>query len=144
MTSRLELTLPAIPSSVRTVRNQVAEIAFGLGAGERIIDDIRLCVNEAVANVVLHAYGREQGSVGVSVDDEDDELIVLVRDDGIGLAGFSREHPRGHGLRIIEELTKRCTISSAPNGGTEVRMEFTLDRVAARKRSDGRTSRTVH
>lgn len=131
MTSRLALTLPAIPSSVRTVRNEIAEIALGLGAGARVVEDVRLCVNEAVANVVCHAYGTEQGSLSVSVDDEDDALIVVVRDDGIGLAGFGRDHGRGHGLRIIHELTERWSIASAPSGGTELRMEFTLDRAPA-------------
>jgi hypothetical protein len=45
----------------------------------------------------------------------------------VGLGGFQREGDLGYGLRIIEQLTLRCAITSAPNMGTEVLMVFALD-----------------
>jgi len=42
-------------------------------------------VGEAFNNVVLHAYrGRHDGMVALSIDERDGELVVEVRDEGIG------------------------------------------------------------
>jgi anti-sigma regulatory factor (Ser/Thr protein kinase) len=126
MTLCLELSLPATPVSARTVRNEVAEVAARMGAPERVVEDARLCVNEAVTNVVRHAYRSSDGKVGVTVAREDDELTVVVRDEGVGLSDFVSEGDLGYGLRIIERLTSRHVISSAADRGTEVVMVFGL------------------
>ena len=62
----------------------------------------------------------------LTVASSDTELMVVVRDDGVGLADFRREGDLGYGLRIIDELAVRSAISSAPNAGTEMRMVFAL------------------
>jgi anti-sigma regulatory factor (Ser/Thr protein kinase) len=126
MESQLAVSLPAVPVSVREARATIGEIAQKAGASERVVEDVRLCVSEAVANVVRHAY-REEGDLRITVEREGDELTVVVRDEGIGLGGFQREGDLGYGLRIIDELTRRCTLTSVPDIGTEVRMVFALD-----------------
>jgi anti-sigma regulatory factor (Ser/Thr protein kinase) len=127
MTTRLELSLPAIPGSVRVARDAVAETFAAVGAGQQATEDVRLCVSEAVTNAVLHAYRDGRGNVGVSVEDSDGELTVVVRDEGKGLTRFQQEGELGYGLRIIDRLATRCAISTAPDVGTEVRMAFALE-----------------
>jgi anti-sigma regulatory factor (Ser/Thr protein kinase) len=122
-----EVTLPAVPVSVRRVRETVAEIAVGLGAAPEIVENVRLCVSEAATNVVRHAYGHDGGDLRLDVDGRDGELTVVLQDDGVGLGSFRREGELGHGLRIMERLTNRFAVTSAPNAGTEVRMVFVLD-----------------
>jgi anti-sigma regulatory factor (Ser/Thr protein kinase) len=132
MTRRLDLSLPAIPESIRKARDEVARIALSRAKGP-IVDDVRLCTSEAVTNVVRHAYTARNGRIHISVDLEADELTVSVRDEGDGLTEFRREGELGYGLRIIDALTSRFTISSAPDSGTEVVMVFGLD--PSRRRS---------
>ena len=127
MNTQIEVSLPAAPVSVREARDAVAEIAAKAGAPRRVIEDIRLCVSEAVANVVRHAYRRNDGDLTMTVERDASDLLVVVRDDGVGLNGFQRDGDLGYGLRIIEQLAGRCSITSAPNAGTEVRMVFDLD-----------------
>jgi anti-sigma regulatory factor (Ser/Thr protein kinase) len=122
-----EVSLPAAPASVREARGAIAEIATKAGASPRAIEDIRLCVSEAVANVVRHAYARNDGDLTITVEQGASELTVIVRDDGVGLNAFQRDGDLGYGLRIIEQLAQRYAITSAPNMGTEVRMVFALD-----------------
>ena len=81
----LALSLPAVPASVRKARVSVGETAACLGANQRVVDDIRLCVSEAVSNVVRHAYGTRPGDVDVVVEREDKNLRVVVRDEGQGM-----------------------------------------------------------
>lgn len=129
MQTPYEVAFPAVPGSVRRARETVAGIAARLGAPKDVIEDARLCVSEAATNSVRHAYDGGKGEVRVRVARSDSELTVAVSDDGIGLADFQREGELGHGLRIIDQLTRRCAITSGPNRGTEVRMVFPLDGV---------------
>jgi anti-sigma regulatory factor (Ser/Thr protein kinase) len=126
MTTCVELTLRAVPGSVREARGAVADTFAGYGAPEHLVEDARLCVSEAVTNAVLHAYGSDGGDVAVRVELDDHALTVVVRDEGRGLGRFREDGELGYGLRIIEQLATHCTITSAPGVGTEVRMVFAL------------------
>jgi anti-sigma regulatory factor (Ser/Thr protein kinase) len=127
MSSQLVVSLPAVPLSVRKAREKVAEVTRELGVPQHVIEDARLCVSEAATNVVRYAYADGDGKLDIRVGKSDTELTVVVRDEGVGLTSFQREGELGHGLRIIDQLTRRCAITSAPHVGTEVRMVFGLD-----------------
>jgi stage II sporulation protein AB (anti-sigma F factor) len=118
--------MPATPASIRDVRGRVAELAAEAGADERVVDEVRLCVGEAVTNAVVHGYGSQPGTVDVVAQLTGDELTVVVRDEGNGLAEFRRDGDIGYGLRIIDRLTRRYELRSAPNVGTQIRMIFAL------------------
>jgi len=128
ITTCLALSLPAIPTSVRKARVSVGETAAGLGASERVVDDIRLCVSEAVSNTVRHAYGTRRGDVDVVVERENGDLNVVVRDEGQGMSHETSKSRTtgGYGLKIIESIAERLTITSAREAGTEVRMTFSI------------------
>jgi serine/threonine-protein kinase RsbW len=128
-TTCLELSLPAVPSSVRKARNAVAQAVVDLAAGERVADDVRLCVSEAVSNVVRHAYGGPaRGEVEIFVEREEDGIEVVVRDTGRGMSRSLRAAKAGgYGIKIIDRLARRVTITSKPRAGTELRMLFDLD-----------------
>jgi anti-sigma regulatory factor (Ser/Thr protein kinase) len=136
----LELTLPAVPSSVRKARDAVGVAVSKLIRSKRVVDDIRLCVSEAVTNVVRHAYGRGGGDVDVVVEREDGEVSVVVRDTGRGMRKAEREgRDGGYGLRIIAKVADRYRIRTAPNAGVEVEMVF-----AERKRATPTRLSTPH
>ena len=137
----VEVVLPAIPTSVGEARAAVSDAVAGIGVEQRLVDDIRLCISEAVANSVRHAYRAEPGTVQVVVTRLGDELIAVVCDEGEGFERSSRlqfGETGGLGLEIIETLTNRHAISTAPNAGTEVRMIFAL---RATSPGDARPSR---
>ena len=73
-TALLELWLPAIPSSIRDARVAAGEVVTELGGSERLVDDVRLCVSEAVTNAVRHAYEAVPGAAQICLWREDDEL----------------------------------------------------------------------
>lgn len=124
-TTCLDLRLPAVPSNVQKARDAVAAVVSKVLRGKRVADDVRLCVSEAVTNVVRHAYGRGGGDVEIVVEREDDEVSVVVRDTGKGMTKAEREgRVGGFGLKIIEKIADRSRITSSPNGGVEVEMVF--------------------
>ena len=124
MMSRAEISVPATLTSIRSVRNWVARIAVEEGADSQLASDITLCVDEAVTNAIAHGYDEDSGRVEVSVESDGRELTVLVRDQGKGVDQFGQEGELGFGLKIIDRLTRRYMVSSAPALGTEVRMIF--------------------
>lgn len=127
----LDLSLPAVPESVRQARTAVGDLVAQLTGKDTVVDDVRLCVSEAVTNVVRHAYPSvpcTEGRVDVGVDCGNGELRVVVRDTGCGIAvESSRQTPGGYGLEIIDRLTTRHTVVSGSDSGTEVAMIFALD-----------------
>jgi anti-sigma regulatory factor (Ser/Thr protein kinase) len=124
-TTCLDLRLPAVPSSVQKARDAVAAVVSNVLRRKRVADDARLCVSEAVTNVVRHAYGREGGDVEIVVERENDEVSVVVRDDGRGMTKAEREgRVGGFGLKIIAKLADRYRITTTPNAGVEVEMVF--------------------
>ena len=142
-TTCLELKLPAVPASVRKARNAVGDAVSKLCGSERVADDIRLCVSEAVSNVVRHAYGTKRGDVEVVVEHEPREVVVLVRDEGKGMTKAHREgRLGGFGLKIIARLTSRYRVTSAPNAGVEMEMVFPVGEAVPshRRRSPTRRS----
>src|SRR5262245_27695795 len=80
MATALHLEGEACLGSIRPVRELVAGIAREHGLPERGAGDLELCVHEAMANVLEHAYGGQAGPVDVSVDDLGDSLAVVVSD----------------------------------------------------------------
>jgi anti-sigma regulatory factor (Ser/Thr protein kinase) len=124
MTTCLDLRLPAVPASIRKAREAAASAVSGLRDG-RLADDVRLCVSEAVTNVVRHAYGRQRGDVEVVVERNDGEVSVLVRDDGKGMTKSEREgRAGGYGLKIIEKVAAHHEIRTSPRSGVEMEMVF--------------------
>jgi signal transduction histidine kinase len=85
--------------------------------GPAVTTHLMAVLGEAVSNVVRHA---EASDIQVTVGAADDEVMLVVRDDGKGIppnATFS-------GLQNIreraEELGGACEIDSAPGAGTTI------------------------
>jgi hypothetical protein len=76
----------------------------------------------------MHAYGEEIGVLRVDCEIEPDRIQVRVRDFGQGMRGLAASPDRmGVGLAVISALSSQAEFSSAPDGGTEVRMSFSAD-----------------
>jgi serine/threonine-protein kinase RsbW len=107
-------------------RHAVSRYARDCGADDGTVAALALCVSEAVTNAVLHAYrcAPQPGGVSVRAECRDDELRVLVRDDGTGLKPNIDSPGPGLGLPIIAQMAHRSEIRAPEQGGTEVCMRF--------------------
>ena len=90
-------------------------------------------VQECLINIVKHAKAK---SVLIRVTASDDELSVIVRDDGVGIDEARIETPQSHGLlgmrHRIESLAGKLGIQSlGPGVGTECRFTLPLERIRA-------------
>ena len=105
-------------------REAVVDAIAALGLDERIHDDVRLCVSEAMTNAVRHAYGIGGGAVDVSVSPKEQGAVVVVRDFGTGIVTSARTGDGGFGFSIIATLTDQYALTSVSGVGTKVAMAF--------------------
>jgi two-component sensor histidine kinase len=84
----VRLELVSQPRYLSGVRELVSGISRRLGFDERICSQIALAVDEALANVICHGYGRrEDGRIWVSLWPEDGDVWY--------------DHRQPSGLRLI-------------------------------------------
>jgi anti-sigma regulatory factor (Ser/Thr protein kinase) len=117
-------SLPAVASSVTTLRHTVARFASRHGFEPGDVHRIAVAVTEAASNVVLHAYARTQGVLSYVVDVADDDLQVVITDDGSGIRKEQESPGLGMGLALIAEMTTDFGIYAREPRGLEVWMRF--------------------
>jgi serine/threonine-protein kinase RsbW len=117
---------PATPDSVPRARAAMADFAAAAGATGDQLDDVRLCVSEAVTNVVQHAYGGGIGTFQITASYLPGELWALIADDGTGLRPGRVHGGLGVGLAVIAQLTDEFQIVRRSTGGTQLEMHFRM------------------
>jgi len=87
-----------------------------------------LIVNELVSNALRHALpGTGTGRIRVTLRQEDGEITLAVRDNGIGLpSGLDAGNTGTLGLQLVRTLTKQLkgSISINETKGTEFQVRF--------------------
>jgi anti-sigma regulatory factor (Ser/Thr protein kinase) len=122
----VEATFPAVAASVPLIRSAVTAAALDAGATPQQIDAARLAVTEAATNVVLHAYDATAGSIHVSVSVIDDELQIVISDDGFGIRPRTDSPGIGAGMAIIARSCTRLEVGKSESGGSRLLMRFAL------------------
>jgi anti-anti-sigma factor len=136
--------LPAAGTSMRVLRRAVGAWAETAGLSLDLAEDLELALGEAAANAAEHAY---TGSTLPAV--ERDFAYTVARgaagDVEVGVQDRGRWRPvpddngyRGHGLRVISELTDDLEIERTDEG-TRVRFRLPAPRAAAPSRPAGTT-----
>jgi serine/threonine-protein kinase RsbW len=132
MSAALRLELPANASAAGDARRALGELLRPLALATGMLDDVRLAVSEACSNVVRHAYhGRDPGLLWIDATVAGGELVILVRDAGVGLTNAA---PASHydglgmglGLVVMRTLADRFAVEEPPASGTTVGLMFAL------------------
>jgi anti-sigma regulatory factor (Ser/Thr protein kinase) len=118
---------PAIPESVRRVRNATVEFARRAGANEQIAEAIRLAASEAAANVVEHAYPEAGGQIELTAEFDGEALWLVFADGGVGLAFGNSEPGLGLGFIWMAWFSDGMALGSSQAGGLEVTLRFNLN-----------------
>ncbi len=95
-------------------------------------------VQEALANVVKHARATR---VEVALNIADNRLLLIVRDNGVGMPPRNDGGATGHGLAALRHRTfmlgGQLTVAESPGGGTEIRVLVPLANVVDRSGEAG-------
>jgi anti-sigma regulatory factor (Ser/Thr protein kinase) len=123
---RLQWKAAAVPEQVRSLRRMVATAAVEMGLDPGRIDHLQLALSEALSNIVLHAYGAAGGEMRVDLERDEDELRVVICDDGPGLGARPVTPGLGLGLGIVATASDRCEIATQPETGTRLTLVYDL------------------
>jgi anti-sigma regulatory factor (Ser/Thr protein kinase) len=121
---RLELELPASPSSLKPLRIAMRRWLEHVKAGRQATADLLTAVGEACSNAIEHAYGPAGGTVFVCLSYEPPDMIALVVDTGRWRAPRGRF--RGRGITLMRALSDEVTIDRTDTG-TRVRIRRTTE-----------------
>jgi len=88
---------------------------------------IGIIVNELVMNAVKYAYPDCAGAIHVELNAQNDDLLLSISDDGVGLNGKSDPRSTGMGQRIVSAMATKleATVERDPNhAGTRIVVKF--------------------
>ena len=120
------LTIPARAENVAVVRHAIGGFGEALGLDEQLLSDVKLALTEACTNSVVHAYADSEGPLEIEAYVGDDELMLVVRDEGHGIAPRPDSPGLGLGLPLIATLAQSLELGQNGDDHTEVRMTFGL------------------
>lgn len=117
----------AVGASRSEMRLRLPDTWIDGGIARRIV----LVAAELVTNAVRHALDGRAGLLSVSLDVEEDYVVLTVGDDGPGVRRGAPTSGTGLGSGIVRQLVNRGDGSMAMDtgpSGTTVRVEFPLGR----------------
>lgn len=122
----MQLALPARAENIAIVRHALGAFGEVLDLDSQTLSDIRLAVTEACTNVVVHAYPECEGTLEVLATLDEDQLTVIVRDEGKGITPNPDSPGLGLGLPLIASLAESMALRRDEHDRTEVQMNFAL------------------
>ncbi len=77
------MNVTASTSNLQSVRDFVAQHAYDHGFSDQDTEEIRLAVDEAMTNVIKHAYGYDESKkIYISVGSDTETFWVAIQDTG--------------------------------------------------------------
>jgi anti-sigma regulatory factor (Ser/Thr protein kinase) len=134
-TCHMNLTLPAVPSSIHKVSEGVTQLLAGKGWKEDDIIKVDLALQEALANGIRHGAKNDPTKFiqCVVTTDATGDLVIVVRDPGAGFDPAAVPNPldadnilksSGRGVFLINQLMDEVTFADS---GREVHMRKRKD-----------------
>ena len=131
MPKKRRLVIEAQLDNLSTVRRFVEESCRIFGARDSVVSDLRLAVDEAVTNIIIHGYKKRGGNIEVEVERKDDALVVCLRDNAAVFNPATRfipksQMPRGLespgrlGIHLIQKAIDDISHRITESGGNEL------------------------
>jgi serine/threonine-protein kinase RsbW len=112
MKDSVTITIPSNPKYLSVVRSVTVKVGQVDGIREELLEDIRLAVDEACANVIKHAYrGDTSGKIVIKYTTTPDNYQVIITDNGIKAYNYLLKgrdlddvRPGGLGIHFIKRV----------------------------------------
>lgn len=134
MHNEMEVRFLSLSGNEGFARAAAAAFAAQMNPGIEELSDIRTAVSEAVTNAIIHGYDQNRDCiVTMQMEIEDDDLTIIVRDDGCGIGDielarkpFFTSKPElersGMGFSVMEAFMDEVDVCSEVGKGTVVTM----------------------
>ena len=133
MKPSFDLSVKASLENLQEIRSYIDKVGASLGISESALGDLRLVVDEAVTNVVIHGYGELEGNIDIHMEADGDSVIITIRDQAKNFDPSQVSVPRldtalkdrplgGMGIFLIRKMTDEAEFKPLPGGGNEIRL----------------------
>ena len=120
----LKLVMPSDPRYLPVVRGAIGPLAAAIGWAESDCRAITLALDEALANVIRHAYhGRPEGLIELECRESPDGLEITLLDHGeapdrskICARAIACDQPGGLGTHIIRDVMDSVSYQATAEG----------------------------
>jgi len=131
MKNVMEIKFKAIPENEQFARNVVANFILPLNPSISELEDIKTAVNEAVTNVIVHAYPNKKGYVNMKLTTENKNIQIDIWDNGVGIEDIDRaltpfyttkpnDERSGMGFTVMESFMDKLEVKNNKDGVTVV------------------------
>ena len=128
-TNIMEVKFKATKENSQFARNVVASFILPLNPTISELEDIKTAVNEAVTNVIVHAYADKPGFVFMKVTTRNNKVEISIRDNGVGIQDIERaltpfyttkpdEERSGMGFTVMESFMDGLEVKNNKTGLT--------------------------
>ena len=127
----MKLEFLSISQNESFARVAVAAFVAQLDPTLEEISDIKTAVSEAVTNAIIHGYGNSEGIVKIETSIKDDEITIIISDEGNGIENVKlamqplyTSRPdlerSGMGFTVMETFMDEIKVDSKISNGTTV------------------------
>ncbi len=126
---QIELKVESHPANLASVRKTIESFLASQGFHEKAVAEVGLVVNEAMANVIRHAYDNKFDRpihVSASMEqspDRKDQVTIAIRDWGKGIdpsklppKPYDPLEPGGVGLICLKQWMDKVVFTPQPDG----------------------------
>ena len=121
---QVKFAMPSDPRYLPVVRGAIGPLAAAIGWDERECGAITLAVDEALTNIIRHAYhSRADGLIELECRESADGLEITLLDQGdapdkskICAHELGCDQPGGLGTHIIKKVMDRVSYAASPEG----------------------------
>ena len=128
-----DLSVKASLENLQEIRSFIDRVGASLVVNKSALDDLRLAVDEAVTNVVIHGYKETEGMVELHMHAEGDAVFIRIRDRAASFDPSQVKAPQldtelkerpfgGMGIFLIRKMTDEAEFLPLPGGGNEIRL----------------------
>ena len=129
MKNSMEVKFKAIAENEAFARNIVASFILPLNPSINELEDIKTAVNEAITNVVVHAYPDKPGYVTMKIVTQDNKIQINISDNGVGIQDIEKaltpfytskpnEERSGMGFTVMESFMDKLEVKNLKEGVT--------------------------
>lgn len=128
-----KIALNAGLENLDTIRCFIEQSGISLGMSSEAIAEIKIAVDEAVTNIILHSDGGKGNELDIRMKALDQAIEIIIRDQAAPFNSSTVVEPMLHtpledrphggmGLYLIRKLTDKAEFSYIPEQGNELRL----------------------